>query len=108
MREVDAALDPQARAARARLLEAERYAPPPRRPDTPPRLIRRAVAALAHAAADAERRPAAAADYEYRLGELAHLVDGGTPLDEAARRVGIAYGTARRYLHDLQTGKETA
>ena len=103
MREVDAALDPQARAARARLLEAERYAPPPRRPDTPPRLIRRAVAVLAHAAADAERRPAAAADYEYR-----HLVGGGVPLDEAARRVGIAYGTARRYLHDLQTGKETA
>jgi len=100
VREVDAALDPVQRRARARLLEAERLAPPPRRPDDPPRLIRRAVAVLAHAAADhdAERRPASAADYEYRLGELAHLVGGGVPLDEAARRVGIAYSTALRYL----------
>lgn len=92
---------------RVLLLEAERLRPVPR--PTTGRLIRDAVALLAHALADHEvaHPPAPAGGYGDRLEDFAFLRGHDVPLAEAGARVGVRPGTARRYEAELRAQKES-
>lgn len=82
-------------AARIRALEAERLRPvPPREWHPDPR---RTAPPDRIAAAVAEAAPASPGDAAYRREEYAFLRDQGVGVTEAARRVGVAMQTARRY-----------